>query len=151
MRPSPDEGAVDLDAVTPPHKGGARSQAKPAADADMDAQDDLVAAARRAAQAAALRAEERGGRRASSSTLAGSGPTEQPGRRKRSVLIIAVAVLLTLSAVLLYSRLGSKSESEAPAPATEDITPAPSGTENQPSGAAKNSGEPKLATSIPAP
>jgi localization factor PodJL len=121
-----DDEAVDLDAAMPSQgDGGAssiRSRLGMGLDAEPDAPDDLVAAARRAAQAAALRAEGRGGRR-SSNPLPGSA-AEQPGRRKRSFLIIAAAVLLVLSALLLYSRLGSRPEPAAPE--IEQITPAPS-------------------------
>jgi len=107
------ENAVDLDTGPGPSEG-------------LDAApDDLVAAARRAAQAAAARAEERGGRRPSS-YLPGSAPSgEQPGRRKRSLLIISAAVLLALSAILLYGRLSSK-PAATPAPA-EQTSPAPTG------------------------
>ncbi len=123
-----DDEAVDLDAAPPRRAGDAQapdieSPMTAGLGTDIDAPDDLVAAARRAAQAAALRAEGRGGRR-SSSPLPGSGPSaDQPGRRKRSLLIVAAAVLLVLSAVLLYTRLGSKPE--ATAPEIEQITPAP--------------------------
>ena len=117
-KPSPtDQGAFDLDAKL------ARTAESP---------DDLVAAARRAAQAAAARAEERDGRRAKM-PLAGSGPAE-PGRRKRSWLMIAAATLLVVSALLLYGRLGSKPEPvpapPSPAPAaTEETAPAPAAPE----------------------
>jgi localization factor PodJL len=112
-RPTPEEKAVDLDT------GSERLDAAP---------DDLVAAARRAAQAAAARAEERGGRRPSR-YLPGSAPgVEQPGRRKRSLLIISAAVLLALSAILLYGRLSSKPDA-TPA-ATEQTMPAPAGDTN---------------------
>jgi localization factor PodJL len=119
-----EETAFDLDAPAP-----RRSAAKKAADAEYEAPDDLVAAARRAAQAAALKAEERaGGSRVR--RLPGDAETaigaEPPARRKRSFLIICAAILLAISALLLYSRLRSKPEPEAMPPATEQSVPAPS-------------------------
>jgi len=118
------EKAFDLDAQDP-H----RALGKTEADADYETPDDLVAAARRAAQAAALRAEERSSgsrpRRVSSATGASAG-AELPTRRKRSFLIICAAVLLAISALLLYSRLRSKPEPEVTPPATEQSAPLPS-------------------------
>ncbi|MGA7457790.1 MAG: hypothetical protein WBW51_10825, partial [Methyloceanibacter sp.] len=100
------EQAFDLDAPTP-----RPTPRKARLDTDYDIPDDLVAAARRAAQAAAAKAEERGsGSRIR--RLPGDGETpmasEIPTRRKRSFLIICAAVLLAISAALLYSRLRSK-------------------------------------------
>ena len=54
-----------------------------------------------------------------------SSALELPSRRKRSFLIICAAVLLALSALLLYGRLRSKPEPEVTAPAAEQLTPAP--------------------------
>lgn len=146
-RASPDEEAVDLDTTPAPEapKTGARSGDGPDAasksegdsspapsaeedDKDLDAPGDLVAAARRAAQAAALRATEgRGGRQSSGYFTGDMAGTEDQGRRKRSMLIIAAAVLLGLSALLLYGRLMSKPEMEADPSAPgigEEIVPA---------------------------
>src|SRR5262245_31053096 len=98
---------------------------------ESEMEEDLVAAARRAAQAAAQRAAERPGgsmgKWTPSSTQASSraetrsletqdaamggaelSRTEGSLRRGRPLLVIAAAVLLVLSAVLLYSRLQSK-------------------------------------------
>jgi localization factor PodJL len=124
-----DDEAVDLDSGMPGRgddsaASSLRARMGMGPDAETDAPDDLVAAARRAAQAAALRAEGRGGRQSSSPLPGSAASGEQPGRRKRSLLIIAAAVLLVLSAVLLYSRLGSRPE--ATAPEIEQTTPAPS-------------------------
>ncbi|HSD93488.1 MAG TPA: peptidoglycan-binding protein [Methyloceanibacter sp.] len=110
---------VDLDQPEP--------QAK-SEDAEYEAPDDLVAAARRAAQAAALKVEERGGgarlrRLPGDAEPASSG--ELPSRRKRPFLIICAAVLLAISALLLYSRLGSKPESEIVPPSVEQSAPLP--------------------------
>ena len=87
-----------------------------------------MAAARRAAQAAAAKAEERSsGSRIR--RLPGDGETatgsELPLRRKRSFLIICAAVLLAISAALLYSRLRSKPQPEVTPPAIEQSVPAP--------------------------
>jgi localization factor PodJL len=111
--------AVDLDQPEP--------QAK-SEDAEYEAPDDLVAAARRAAQAAALKVEERSGgarlrRLPGDAEPASSG--EIPSRRKRPFLIIAAAILLAISALLLYSRLGSKPEPETVAPSAEQTAPVP--------------------------
>ena len=121
---------------TPPPFGRNTQQSPLNQDAfDLDAKppranesaDDLVAAARRAAQAAAARAEERDGRRAKS-PLSGSGPAE-PGRRKRSWLMITAATLLVVSAILLYGRLSSKPET-VPTPAATETVPAPASPES---------------------
>jgi localization factor PodJL len=99
-------------------------------DSPRDSIDDLVAAARRASQAAAARAEDRGtpatplGRTAKE--MSSPIGTEVPERRKRSVLILAAAFLLLVSAALLYSRLRSKPEAEAILPTAEQTVPAPS-------------------------
>jgi hypothetical protein len=98
-------------------------------DADFDTPEKLVAAARRAAQAAALKAEARAARsrvRRLPGDAEASMASEQPSRRKRSLLIICAAVLLAISALLLYGRLRSKPEAEiVAAPATEQSAPAP--------------------------
>ena len=102
------EQAFDLDAPTP-----RRTPRKAQLDAEYDIPDDLVAAARRAAQAAAAKAEERGsGPRIRRLPRDAETPmaSEIPTRRKRSFLIICAAVLLAISAALLYSRLWSKPE-----------------------------------------
>jgi localization factor PodJL len=122
-RGSLNEKACDLDAPTPP------SAARKPVDAEYDAPDKLVAAARRAAQAAALKAEERssGSRvRRLPGDSAVSSAAELPSQRKRSFLIISAAVLLVISALLLYGRLRSKPEPAVTAPAAEQTAPAPS-------------------------
>src|SRR5262245_51896802 len=116
---------------------------------ESEMEEDLVAAARRAAQAAAQRAAERPGgsmgKWTPSSTQASSraetrsletqdaamggaelSRTEGSLRRGRPLLVIAAAVLLVLSAVLLYSRLQSKPWPELLAPAAEESIPQPS-------------------------
>jgi localization factor PodJL len=116
--------AFDLDAPTP-----RRAPAKTDIDAEYEIPDDLVAAARRAAQAAAAKAEERRGgsrvRRLPGDAEKSMG-AELPARRKRSFLIICAAVLLAISAALLYSRLRSKPEPEIMPPAAEQSAPVPS-------------------------
>jgi localization factor PodJL len=117
------EMAFDLDAPTP-----RRAPSKSRPDAEYEIPDDLVAAARRAAQAAAAKAEDRGGS-SRIRRLPGDGETataaELPLRRKRSFLIICAAVLLAISAALLYSRLRSKPQPEVTPPAVEQSVPAP--------------------------
>lgn len=117
------EQAFDLDAPTP-----RRAPAKTAIDAEYAIPDDLVAAARRAAQAAALKAEERGKgsrvRRLPGDVESTMG-AELPARRSRSFLIICAAVLLAISAALLYSRLRSKPEPEITPPMVEQSAPVP--------------------------
>ncbi len=115
------EQAFDLDAPTP-----RRATGKSRIDAEYEVSDDLVAAARRAAQAAAAKAEERGTRiRRLPGDVDTSIGSELPTRRKRSFLIICAAVLLAISAALLYSRLRSKPEPEMTPPAVEQSAPAP--------------------------
>ncbi len=146
-RGRPDEKPFDLDAP-------GRPLAKTEADADYETPDDLVAAARRAAQSAALKAEERSSgsrpRRVSSGT--GVSAAELPSRRKRSFLIICAAILLAISAILLYGRLRTKPEPEIIPPAAEqslplpsepsEATPAPGAEENLPAPAEPNAETP---------
>jgi localization factor PodJL len=126
-----------------------RILAKRPARSESEMEEDLVAAARRAAQAAARRAAERPGgsidkwtpssapassraetRRVETHTAAirGDEPsrTEVSSRRGRHLLVISAAVLLVLSAILLYSRLQSKPWPELLAPAAEESAPQPS-------------------------
>jgi localization factor PodJL len=122
-RSQEEDKAFDLDVPAP-----RRSPARKMADAEYEAPDDLVAAARRAAQAAALKAEERSSgsrlRRLPGDAESATG-VEVPSRRKRSFLIICAAILLAISALLLYGRLRSKPEPEAIPPAAEQSAPAP--------------------------
>jgi hypothetical protein len=88
-----------------------------------------VAAGAARGSGGSAQAEERSSgsrpRRVSSATGASAG-AELPTRRKRSFLIICAAVLLAISALLLYSRLRSKPEPEVTPPATEQSAPLPS-------------------------
>jgi localization factor PodJL len=113
------EEAVDLDLA----EAASRTKRRPG---ELETTEDFIAAARRAAQAAAAQAEERGFRKA---RLGAASPlglgAELQGRRKRSLLMIAAALLLIMSAALLYGRLKSKPEAEAPPAQTEESAPAP--------------------------
>jgi localization factor PodJL len=120
-----EEEAVDLDATAERSKGTSTKDAE-------FAHDDLVAAARRAAQAAALRAEERTGggrgRRATEQLAINNLPgPDAPTKRKRSLLMISAAILLVISAALLYGRLRSKPEVGTTPPAAEESVPNPAG------------------------
>jgi localization factor PodJL len=122
-RGPPGTRAVDLDT---PERTPERTKIE---DASFEAPDDLVAAARRAAQAAALKAEERGSRvraRRLPGDREAARSGELPSRRKRSFLIISAAVLLAISAMLLYSRLSSKPDPEVVPSAVEQSAPLPS-------------------------
>jgi len=123
-RPPLDEEAVDLDAREERGKVGPKGK-------DDFARDDLVAAARRAAQAAAIKAEERAGgkaRRATDKIAPGTIPdADAPSKRKRSLLMVSAAILLIISAALLYSRLRSKPEVEATPPGAEETVPGSTG------------------------
>jgi localization factor PodJL len=95
-------------------------------DIPFESTEDLVAAARRAAQAAAARAEERNALpqrkvRATAETK----PSEEPGRHKVSLLMVAAAILLMISAALLLTRLKLKPDLDAAPPAAEQSMPAP--------------------------
>lgn len=106
---------------------------------EAEMEEDLVAAARRAAQAAARRAAERpdaatqkwrpAGAQVSSRVETPRGAeriqAEAPSRRGRPLLVISAAVLLILSAILLYSRLQTKPWPELLPPAAEKSAPAP--------------------------
>ena len=149
-----DEDAVDLDASA--QRG---TRAPSGKDADF-AHDDLVAAARRAAQAAALRAEERtGGGRARRGADKIAVNNSVPGsdatlKRKRSLLMISAAILLVISAALLYGRLRSKPEIEATPPAAEESVPGPAGTDEitpLPDGSRHGTALPGTTQSAPAP
>ncbi|HEX2448029.1 MAG TPA: peptidoglycan-binding protein [Methyloceanibacter sp.] len=136
----PGEQAFDPDAPTP-----RRAPGKARLDAEYEIPNDLVAAARRAAQAAAAKAEERGsGTRIR--RLPGDGEpsisAEVPPRRKRSFLIICAAVLLAISAALLYSRLRSKPEPEVTPPVVEQSAPVPAAPSEGAGSAATDDGAP---------
>ena len=110
-------------------------------DASYEAPDDLIAAARRAAQAAALKVEERGSgprprKLPGDSEAPVSGGTS--GKRSRSFLMIFAAILLVISAALLYSRLRSKPELVVMPPAAEQTAPLTSPSEGSGSGAEAN-------------
>jgi len=113
------EEAVDLDAAMPHASRGRVVTDMPIHGEEAGAPEDLVTAARRAAKAAATRAKERDWGRPRARVTSTDLKTEQPGRRKRSLLIISAATLLVISAILLYGRLGSKP--------TTDVTPATTG------------------------
>ena len=85
---------------------------KPEADWESGASEDMVAAARRAAQAAAAQAaalaESREEPPESRDSAIDVAMDEQANGRKRPYLIVSAAILLTISALLLYGRLGTK-------------------------------------------
>lgn len=87
---------------------------EPEADWKSGASEDMVAAARRAAQAAAAQAaalaESREERPASRDSAIDVAIDENPNGRKRPYLIVSAAILLTISAILLYGRLGTKTD-----------------------------------------
>jgi localization factor PodJL len=95
-------------------------------DIPFESTEDLVAAARRAAQAAAARAEERNAlpQRKVRAT-AEAKPSEEPGRHKVSLLMVAAAILLMISAALLLTRLKLKPDFDGSPPAAEQSMPAP--------------------------
>ena len=113
--------AAQIQAVEPP-----RQRTTFIRDIPFESTEDLVAAARRAAQAAAARAEERNvlPQRKSRAT-AETKPSEEPGRHKVSLLMVAAAILLMISAALLLTRLKLKPDFDAPPPAAEQSMPSP--------------------------
>jgi len=139
--------AVDLDQDEPAGREAPRtSRILPRkASTEPETENDLVAEARRAAKAAALKAAERTGApkhqwtpsgteaRARTTTIT----VETPARRGWSLLIVFAAVLLALSAALLYGRLQPQpwlkffqpaAEKSAPAATTPSQTVPPQGT-----------------------
>ena len=113
--------AAQIQAAEPP-----RQRTTFIRDIPFESTEDLVAAARRAAQAAARRAEERNAPpqrkvRATAETQ----PSEEPGRHKVSLLMVAAAILLMISAALLLTRLKLKPDFDGPPPAAEQSMPAP--------------------------
>jgi localization factor PodJL len=95
-------------------------------DIPFESTEDLVAAARRAARAAAARADERGAASPRQARVAAeTKPSEEPGRHKISLLMVAAAVLLMISAALLLTRLKLKPDFDVPPPAAEQSLPAP--------------------------
>jgi localization factor PodJL len=117
----PTEEAVDLDSPAGRH---------PLLDAGQDEKfetpTDLIAAARRAA---ARKPEEEASASDTKSADAGlSQPSIAPGRplmQNRSLLIVAAAILLAISAAFLYQRLQSKPEPMILPPVIEQSAPAP--------------------------
>jgi localization factor PodJL len=94
----------------------------PTLDSVAETQEDLVAASRRGARAATLRGDQM----ANGTTGRLATDIETGPHRKRTLLIVAAAILLTLSAaVLLYERLRLKAESETVPPTVEQTVPAP--------------------------
>ncbi|GFO81884.1 MAG: hypothetical protein A49_15110 [Methyloceanibacter sp.] len=101
------------------------SGTEPAADMDAPAPQDMVAAARRAAQAAAAHAEARKEQPSRREPVLNVPQEEQASSRKRPYLIVSAAILLAISAFLLYGRLTSKTASVAdPSPVSESVDPA---------------------------
>jgi localization factor PodJL len=95
-------------------------------DIPFESTEDLVAAARRAAQAAAARADERGAAHQRPARVAAeTKPSDEPGRHKISLLMVAAAILLMISAALLLTRLKLKPDFDMPPPAAEQSLPAP--------------------------
>ncbi|HWM30771.1 MAG TPA: peptidoglycan-binding protein [Methyloceanibacter sp.] len=93
----------------------------PTFDSVAETQEDLVTAARRT-RAATLRGDQ-----TANDTIGRlTSDIETGPHRKRTLLIVAAAILLTLSAaVLLYERLRLKAESETVPPAVDRTVPAP--------------------------
>ncbi|MFZ1071202.1 MAG: hypothetical protein WAN73_11310, partial [Methyloceanibacter sp.] len=113
--------AAQIQAAEPP-----RQRTTFIRDIPFESTEDLVAAARRPAHAAAARAEERNALpqrkvRATAETK----PSEEPGRHKVSLLMVAAAILLMISAALLLTRLKLKPDFDGPPPAAEQSMPAP--------------------------
>src|SRR4029077_4199385 len=95
-------------------------------DIPFESTEDLVAAARRAARDAAARADERGAASPRQARVAAeTKPSEEPGQHKISLLMVAAAVLLMISAALLLTRLKLKPDFDVPPPAAEQSLPAP--------------------------
>ncbi len=140
-RAESDERAVDLDqdetaGLDTPRARQSLVRKSPRSDSEME--QDLVAAARRAAQAAARRAAERAGgdmrKPAASGTRietqrverrVGAGRSDGSLKRGWPLLVVSAAVLLVLSAILLYSRLQTKPWSELSPPAVEESAAPP--------------------------
>jgi len=127
--------AVDLDQgkqADPQAPRATRILPKKAVPTESDKEGDLVAEARRAAKAAALKAAERTGETkhqwARSGTEAPTRTTtitvEAPPRRGWSLLIIFAAVLLALSAALLFGRLQPQPWLKFFQPVSEESAPA---------------------------
>jgi localization factor PodJL len=117
-RSQSEEKSADLDAAE-------ISRAGTTSDPAAETQEDFVAAACRGTRAAALRGDQT----ANGTTGRLASDIETGPHRKRTLLIVAAAILLTLSAaVLLYERLRLKAESETVPPAVEQTVPAPAAT-----------------------
>ena len=89
---------------------------------------ELIEAARRAAETAACKEEEKGSLARTGSVTAAinhaSTSAEWRPTEKRSLLIVAAAILLAISAAFLYERLMSKPELEILPPVIEQSAPA---------------------------
>ena len=94
-------------------------------DVPFDSTVDRVAAARRAAQAATARTAQRDAARRQPAAEEQRRVTAEPGQHKMSLLMVVAALLLVISAALLFTRLKSKPDLDAPPPAAEQSIPAP--------------------------
>ena len=114
-RSQSEEKSADLDAAE-------ISRAGTTSDPAAETQEDLGVPAHRGTRAATLRGDQT----ANGTTGRLASDIETGPHRKRTLLIVAAAILLTLSAaVLLYERLRLKAESETVPPAVEQTVPAP--------------------------
>ncbi|MGI8852312.1 MAG: peptidoglycan-binding protein [Methyloceanibacter sp.] len=110
-RSQSEEQSADLDATE-----------IPTLDSVAETPEDPMTAARRGTRAAT----PRGDQTANDTIGRQTSDIERGPHRKRTLLIVAAAILLTLSAaVLLYERLRLKAESETVPPAVEQTVPAP--------------------------
>jgi localization factor PodJL len=120
-QPEPPMAPAQIQAAEPP-----RQRTTFIRDIPFESTEDLVAAARRAAQAAAARADERGAAHPRPARVAAeTKPSDEPGRHKISLLMVAAAILLMISAALLLTRLKLKPDFDMPPPAAEQSLPAP--------------------------
>jgi localization factor PodJL len=118
-RSSLGEAAVDFDEMDPTRLGA------PSTEMSFYSMEELVAAARHAAQAAAARAEERAAQCPRRGDTSHGSDRGEPERRTRSFLMVIAALLLIISAALLYSRLQSKPDFRAAPPVAERSTMSP--------------------------
>jgi localization factor PodJL len=121
VQPEPITAPAQVQAAEPPRRGTTFIR-----DIPFESTENLVAAARRAAHAAAARADERGATPPRPPRVAAEAkPTDEPGRHKISLLMVAAAILLMISAALLLTRLKLKPDFDMPPPAAEQSLPAP--------------------------
>ena len=126
-RGASDEDAVDLDASVPRR---ARTTTGPTPSSILTTWSPRRGARPRPRRSGPRRDRQWPGTGASRPRSLPNVPgADAPPKHKGSLLMIAAAILLLISAALLYGRLGSKPDASGSPPAAEESVPSPGGTD----------------------